>query len=413
MGTMESNAKQLPEGEEALSAAERTRQELAAQLREAQKMEVVGRLAGGVAHDFNNVLTVILGYAELLQMQMAPDSPLCSFVHEIRKAGEHASGVAAQLLAFSRKQVLKPEVFDLNTVVAETQQMVRPLIGENIQLLIKLAPDLGYVKADRGQLVQVIMNLAANARDAMPQGGTLTLATSNVQRDENEVRPYPGAQPGPHVCLAIGDNGCGMEEEIKVHLFEPFFTTKEKGKGTGLGLATVHGIIQQSGGHIVVYSQLTRGSLFEIYLPRVEESASQPSERSRPPVGSLRGWETVLVVEDEPLLHSLLQRVLRLQGYTVLLATSSHEALTLCAQYPAPIHLLLTDVVMPHMSGHALAERMVPFRPELKVLYMSGHSDEIVFRHGVAEPGMAFLPKPFTPEVLARKIREVLDPETA
>jgi two-component system cell cycle sensor histidine kinase/response regulator CckA len=384
-------------------------EQLTARFYQAQKMEAIGRLAGGVAHDFNNLLTAIIGYSELLLDRLNPYDPRRSDVEEIKKAGDQAAALTRQLLAFSRKQVLQPQVLDLNATVSNMEKMLRRLIGEDIDLVTILAPDLGRVKADPGQVEQVLMNLAVNARDAMPQGGKLTIETMNAYLDENYARQHADVQPGPYVMLAVSDTGIGMDKETQSHLFEPFFTTKEVGKGTGLGLATIYGIVKQSDGHIWVYSELGQGTTFKIYLPRVEE-AVEPGQRISIPVESLRGSETILLAEDADVVRDLARLALLQSGYTVLEARTGEEALLICERHEGPIHLLLTDVVMPGgMSGRQLAERLATLRPGMKVLYMSGYTDNAIAHHGVLEPGMAFLQKPFTPASLAHKVRETLD----
>jgi two-component system cell cycle sensor histidine kinase/response regulator CckA len=377
------------------------------QLRQAQKMEAVGRLAGGVAHDFNNLLTAILGSTELLLSGLEPASPLRQDAAEIKKAAERAAGLTRQLLAYSRRQVLQPEVLDLNRVVADMDRMLRRLIGEDVELVTTLAPDLGAVRADRGQLEQVLVNLVLNARDAMPRGGKLTLETTNTELDPGYVEDHTGAKAGPHVLLAVTDTGAGMDPETAAHLFEPFFTTKEVGKGTGLGLATVYGIVKQSDGYIMVYSEPGHGTTFKIYLPRVAAAEPAPPPALRPTV--TRGSETVLVVEDEEAVRSLSRRALEAGGYTVLAAADGADAVRLVERYGGPIHLVLTDVVMPGMSGRELADRLVQRRPGLRVLYMSGYPGDAIVHRGALDPGTAFLQKPFMPDDLTRKVREVLD----
>jgi two-component system, cell cycle sensor histidine kinase and response regulator CckA len=383
------------------------RQSLQAQLLQAQKMEAVGRLAGGIAHDFNNLLTAILGASDLLLEDLSADASGREEVEEIKQAAHRAAALTYQLLAFSRQQVLAPQVLDLNVLVADVEKMLRRLIGEDIELRTVLARDLGAVQADPGQLQQVIMNLAVNARDAMPQGGRLTIETADAELDEAYAQAHV-PQAGRYVMLAVTDTGIGMNADIKAHVFEPFFTTKEKGKGTGLGLATVYGIVKQSGGYIWVYSEPGQGTTFKIYLPRVE---GVPLPAAPKPVasGSLRGSETVLVVEDEVAVRNLTRRVLEGYGYAVLTTENGHEALQAAQERQGPIHLLVTDVVMPKMGGRELVQRLAPGRPEMKVLYLSGYTDDAIVHHGVLEPGIAFLQKPFTPQMLARKVREVLD----
>jgi signal transduction histidine kinase len=376
---------------------------------QAQKMEAVGRLAGGVAHDFNNLLTAILGYSELVLMGLDRANPLREDVKEIKSAADRAAALTRQLLAFSRKQVLQPRVLDLNAKVVDIERMLHRLIGEDIDLVTILDPALGSVKADPGQIEQVLLNLAVNARDAMPQGGKLTVETRNVVLDEDYARRHVDVQPGPYVMLAVTDTGVGMDEEIKSHLFEPFFTTRELGEGTGLGLATVHGIVKQSEGHIWVYSEPGQGTTFKVYLPRTEE-AVELGQQAQIPIESLRGQETVLLVEDEEVVRDLVRLVLLKRGYTVLEARDGEEALWACEQHEGPVHLLVSDVVIPGvMSGRDLAERLETLYPGMKVLYMSGYTDNAIVRHGVLELGVAFLQKPFTPASLARKVRETLD----
>ena len=382
------------------------RKHLEDQLRQAQKMEAVGRLAGGVAHDFNNLLTVIIGHTDLLLDDPDAGDERRSDLTEIKRASERAAGLTRQLLAYSRKQFLQPTVLDLNVAVAAMDQLLRTLIGENVRLSTVLAPGLGAIEADRVQLEQVIMNLAVNARDAMPNGGRLTIETENVELDQSN-QAHPTVRPGSYVALTVSDTGSGMDEETKSHLFEPFFTTKEQGKGTGLGLATVYGIVKQSGGFIWAHSEPGRGSRFTIYQPRVLATApagSLPQDAS----SSLRGSETILVVEDEEGVRKLTCRSLGGQGYTILRAECGQEALRVAEEYGGTIDLLVTDVVMPGMSGPELVERIALARPETKVLYLSGYADDAVNRHGVPEPGVILLQKPFTQQVLARKVREVL-----
>jgi len=375
-----------------------------------QKMEAVGRLAGGVAHDFNNLLTVIKGYTELILGGLEPSDPLRAEMEEVQKAADRAAALTRQLLAFSRRQVLAPRVVNLNDLVEDMNKLLRRLLGEDIQLCTKLGSDLGSVTADPGQIEQVIMNLAVNARDAMPKGGKLTLETANADLDPAYSRQHAPLRPGAYVMLAITDTGSGIDPETLSRVFEPFFTTKEQGKGTGLGLSTVYGIIKQSGGYIWPYSELGIGTTFKIYLPRVDEMAARlpaPTEAT----SGLGGTETILLVEDEEGVRSLTSQLLQRHGYTVLEAEHGQDALLLCERYSGPIHLLLSDVVLAHMSGRDLAQRLSPLRPKMKVLYMSGYSDEAIVLHGVLDPGTAFLQKPFTTASLLRKLREVLDPK--
>jgi nitrogen-specific signal transduction histidine kinase/CheY-like chemotaxis protein len=388
------------------------RRQLEQQLRQAQKMEAIGNLAGGVAHDFNNIVTIITGYSDMLLSRIGPEGPMRRELEQIKKAGDRANSLTRQLLAFSRRQMLQPKVLDLNAVVTNLEPMLQRLIGENIELVIELKRELGQVKADPGQVEQVIMNLAINARDAMPQGGKLLLETDNAVLDEVDARRHLPMPPGSYVHLAVSDTGHGMDAATQSRIFEPFFTTKEQGKGTGLGLSTVYGIVKQSGGYIWVDSEPGQGTTFKIYLPRVVAPAD-----SVPPDmhwSSLpQGMETVLLVEDEPEVRWLVRDMLRHLGYTVLEARHGIEAQVQSIQHPGPIHLLITDVVMPQMSGREIAERVTSEHPETKVLYMSGYTDDAVVRHGVQAAHMAFLQKPFTPEALALKVREVLDGHTS
>jgi nitrogen-specific signal transduction histidine kinase len=381
---------------------------LEAQLRQAQKMEAVGRLAGGIAHDFNNLLTAITGYADLALSDLREGDPMRQDMEEILRAAHRAAELTRQLLAFSRQQVLAPRVLDLNEVVQSVDKMLRRLVGEDVELLSVLAPGLGHVKADPGQLEQVIVNLAVNARDAMPTGGKLTIETADAELAETRVRDLAAVPAGRYVMLAITDSGTGMDEETKARIFEPFFTTKEQGKGTGLGLATVYGIVKQSGGFIWLYSEPGHGTTFKIYLPRVEGAA----DALAPPVGTVevpRGTETVLIVEDEEAVRALAKTALTRKGYRVLEAANGGEALLRCESEQAPIHLLVTDVVMPGLGGADLAQRLAPLRPDMKVLFISGYADRAAARHGTIQPGAAYLEKPFSLEALARKVREVLD----
>jgi two-component system, cell cycle sensor histidine kinase and response regulator CckA len=383
-----------------------------AALRQAQKTEAIGRLAAGVAHDFNNILTAITGYAQLLLEDLGPKDPHREDVDEIRKAADRAAGLTRQLLAFSRQQILQPTVLDLNTLVSETEGMLGRLLGEDIQLATRLAPDLGAVKTDRSQIEQVIMNLAVNARDAMPQGGQLTIETANVEMHEVYAREHFPAAPGSYVMLAVSDTGTGMTPETQGHMFEPFFTTKEKGKGTGLGLATVYGIIKQSAGFIWVYSEPGHGTTFKIYLPRVGQ-LPEPRISSAGRSQTLAGTETVLLAEDEPAVRAVARQSLERHGYTVLEAPSGEAALDLAQRHSGQIHLLLTDVVMPGMSGRALALRLASVRREMRTIYMSGYTDEAITRHGVLESGVRYVQKPFSPDALVRRVREALDEEDA
>jgi PAS domain S-box-containing protein len=389
--------------------AQEALQQTEAQLRQSQKMEAVGRLAGGVAHDFNNLLTVIRGYSELLLARLAPDDSVRKELIEVKKAADRASGLTRQLLAFSRRQFIAPKVIDLNALIANMDSMLRRLLGEDIvELCTELNPQLGLIRADAGQIEQVIMNLAVNARDAMPKGGRLTIETRNVTIGKPTRQTPAGVKPGAYVLLAVRDTGHGMDEETQSHLFEPFFTTKEKGKGTGLGLSTVYGIVKQSGGSIVVESQKEEGATFKIYFPLVEHGVTAGTLDVAEPA---HGRETILLVEDEPAVRGLVQETLRLHGYTVLEARHGIEALMTGAKHQGPIHLLLTDVVMPQMSGPEVAEKIQVVRPGIKVLYMSGYPDHPAFEQGGISRDASFLPKPFTPNVLAKKVRDVLDGE--
>ncbi len=385
------------------------RRALEEQLRQSQKMEAVGRLAGGVAHDFNNLLTVIKGYSELLLEGLTASDHHREEVEEIRKAADRAAGLTRQLLAFSRQQVLAPKVLNLNGIVSNMDRLLNRLIGEDVGLFTILEPVLGSVKADPGQIEQVIMNLAVNARDAMPRGGKLIIETANVDLDESYVLEHTSAKAGPYVMLSVSDSGLGMSDQVRQRIFEPFFTTKEMGKGTGLGLSTVYGIVKQSEGCIWVYSEIGVGTAFKVYLPRVDAPAEPIVQKSLPL--DLHGSETVLLVEDEDGVRALVRQVLHKHGYTVLEARDGAEAFRQCERHAKPIDLLLTDVVLEHMSGRELAEKLSSLRPEMKVLYISGYTDDAVVHHGVLSAGKAFLQKPFTTDALARKVRQVLAPE--
>ncbi len=401
---------EVPEGPCVLGLAEDVteRRLLEAQLRQAQKMEAVGRLAGGIAHDFNNLLTVVLGHSDLLLKRAGGDPSLGRGVEEIKKASERAASLTRQLLAFGRRQVLQPKVLDLAAVVANVQSMLHRLIGEDVALVTVASPGLGRVRADPGQIDQVLVNLAVNARDAMPLGGTLTIETSNADLDAEYVERHLAIGPGRYVLLAVSDTGCGMDTETQSRIFEPFFTTKPEGRGTGLGLSTVYGIVKQSDGYIWVYSEPGRGTTFKIYLPRVDQEATavEPGEAT---VEAPRGTETVLLVEDQEMVRDMVREALEMSGYAVLAASGGADALALAAGHRGPIHLLVTDVVMPGMSGRELAERLSTVRPTLRVLFMSGYTDDAISRHGILEEGVTFLQKPFTPDALSRKVRELLD----
>jgi PAS domain S-box-containing protein len=382
------------------------------QLRQAQKMEAVGRLAGGVAHDFNNLLTIIVGASELALHQMDLDDPSRGLITEVLKAGERAAALTRQLLAFSRKQLLQPQVLDVSVLLGELSKMLRRLLGENIGLRLEANAEVGLVKIDPGQFEQAVINLVVNARDAMPRGGQLTIETCNAELENCCVGQHPEARPGRYVLVTVSDTGCGMDAAIQSRIFEPFFTTKGPGQGTGLGLAMIFGFVKQSGGHIEVESEVGRGSTFKIYLPRADETV--PSARSSQDLVILpRGSETILLVEDQDGVRNFIRRVLLEGGYTVLEARDGEEAFRVAEQYQGPIHLLVTDVVMPRMSGPHLAELLARDRPELRVLLVSGYTDEAFVPSAVPEGDPAFLQKPFSPVRLARKVREVLDAKTA
>ena len=389
-------------------AAEAVLRHTEEQLRQSQKLEAIGGLAAGVAHDFNNLLSIILGYSALLTEDLDASDPLRADLEAIHDAGLRAADLTRQLLAFSRQQVLTPKVTDINDVLSGMDNMLQRLIGEDVELSSLLSAGLPSIMADQGQIEQVIMNLVVNARDAMPRGGKLTVETSTVVLDQSYADEHLDVTPGPHVMLAVSDNGMGMDRATQAHLFEPFFSTKAVGKGTGLGLATVFGIVRQSGGTIWVYSELGVGTTFKVYFPAL--LGAPPSQISLPPPArqTLRGSETILLVEDDERVRVLAHAILRKYGYSVVEAPSAGDAILLCEQHTGTIELLLTDVVMPHISGRQLAERLVSIRPTMKVLYMSGYTDDAVVRHGILESTIAFIQKPITPEALARKVREVL-----
>jgi two-component system cell cycle sensor histidine kinase/response regulator CckA len=382
------------------------RKHLEQQLLLSQRLEAVGKLSGGVAHDFNNILGVIIGYSEALQQMMPADDPMREAVDEIDKAGRRAAALTQQLLAFSRKQVLEPKVLDLNSIVADVEKMLRRLIGEDLELEIVPASALGRVKADRGQIEQVILNLAVNARDAMPHGGKLKIETMNADLNESDAKRLRYVIPGHYVMLQVSDTGTGMSAEIQSHIFEPFFTTKEQGKGTGLGLATVYGVVKQSGGYIWLESEVGKGSRFQVYLPRVE-GVEPEAVRSRPSFET-HGPATILVVEDEASLRKLTCNTLKQSGYKVLEAKDGPEAIEIASHYQGEIHLLFTDVVMPGMSGHKLAEKLSSRRPKMKVLYTSGYTDGAVATHGVLESGVVILRKPFSRAQLQQNVGQML-----
>jgi signal transduction histidine kinase/DNA-binding response OmpR family regulator len=378
------------------------------QLRHSQKMEAIGQLAGGVAHDFNNLLTAINGYSSLALQRANPDSRTKTYLEEIKKAGDRAANLTRQLLAFGRKQMLKPVALNLNEVVFDMNKMLRRLIGEDIKFDAKLDPQLKKIKADPGQIEQVLVNLVVNSRDAMPQGGALTIETANFEVDQQYTGKLLALPPGGYVMLAVSDTGCGMSIETKARIFEPFFTTKDKGRGTGLGLSTVYGIVKQSGGNIWVYSEPNRGTTVKVYLPHFDcdkEQAECPGVEKAAP----RGSETILLVEDEDVVRGLARQILQQAGYNVLDAGSGDEALRMCREHSDPIHLLLTDVVMPETSGKEIAQSLTSLRPGTCVLFMSGYTDDAIVHHGVLDSNVEFIQKPFTPVALARKVREVLD----
>jgi signal transduction histidine kinase/ActR/RegA family two-component response regulator len=401
-------ASTLEERDAARQRAEVERQGLERQYRQSQRMEAIGQLAGGVAHDFNNLLTVIGGAGDLALRHMDEAHPARPDLEQMQRAAHSAASLTRQLLAFSRQQILQPQILDLNTVVAHTESLLRRVIGENLQLVTRLAPSLDCTSADPGQVEQIIMNLVVNARDAMPDGGEVTLETANVELDDVFAARYPPMSPGSYVLLAISDTGMGMDQTVKARLFEPFFTTKERGKGTGLGLATVYGIVKQSGGFIWVDSEPDNGTTFKIYFPRTVRSRLPIPGPAEPPQ-SLHGTETVLLVEDQAAVRAIARRLLTAHGYTVLEASCGDEALHVLQQHSGPIELLLTDAVMPGMSGYDLATRVLEQRPDIRVLFASGYSEDAIVRHGILEPGLHFIGKPFTLQGLLHKVRDVLD----
>jgi signal transduction histidine kinase/CheY-like chemotaxis protein len=377
------------------------------QLKQAQKLDALGRLAGGIAHDFNNLLSVMLGYSSSLFLEPGFSPSVRGQIGDIKMAAERAADLTLQLLAFSRQQVLEPQVVDLNASLSGLERMLKRVLGEDIELCLVLSENLGHVRVDPGQIEQVMLNMVINARDAMPTGGTLSIETSNFELDEVHAREHLGTGPGPHVLMTVSDTGCGMDKATQARIFEPFFTTKELGKGTGLGLATTFGIIKQSGGSIWVYSELGTGTTFKVYLPRVDAPTGPARDTVSAP--EPQGSETLLVVEDEGQVRKLACSVLRKAGYRVIEAEDAEDALRMCTASTPAIDLLLTDVVMPKMSGRILAEHIVAVRPSIKVLFMSGYTDDAVLRHGVLDSGAAFLQKPLTPSNLTRKVREILD----
>jgi hypothetical protein len=390
----------------ALKRAEAEKTKIEDQLRQAQKLESVGRLAAGVAHDFNNLLTVINGFSRLLLRGMEAGDPLREGLEEIHKAGERAAGLTQQLLAFSRKQMLQPRVLDLNRVVDEMRPMLERLMGEDVEVCVKLHAEATTIRADPHQLGQVLMNLAVNSRDAMPNGGRISIETGLVQWGESEIQSRPGAHAGPYVMLAVSDTGVGMNEETRGHIFEPFFTTKGVGKGTGLGLSTIHGIVEQSGGYIEAVSEVGRGTTFKIYMPKVVDAQADSGEPEA--VAAIGGQETVLVVEDQAVVRRYAAAALRTFGYQVIEAENADEALLVCERESERIDLVLTDVVMPGLSGRELADRLKQRRPGIKVMFMSGYTDDAIVHRGALEEEAQFIQKPFGPDQLAIKVREML-----
>jgi two-component system cell cycle sensor histidine kinase/response regulator CckA len=385
------------------------RRHLEEQLLQAQKMEAVGRLAGGIAHDFNNILTAIKSYSELLIEDMATDKGRVEDVKEIREAADRAAALTRQLLAFSRQQLLRPRVLDLNTTIRDLKGMLERLIGADIEVKTQLAPTIGMVTADPGQIEQVLMNLVVNARDAMPDGGTIDIETSNVELDDEYARTHASTRPGPYVMLAVSDTGQGMSREIQTRVFEPFFTTKEKGKGTGLGLSTVYGIVKQSGGSIWMYSEPGQGTTFKIYLPRVD--AVVDDNVVAPILNGHGGNETILLVEDEDSVREVASRILRRQGYSVVEASNGTEALREFGERGREFDLIITDIVMPGMGGLELAQRVREWAPAARILFTSGYTEDAVLRRSFLDPGAEFIEKPFTPAHLAERTRQVLDSE--
>jgi two-component system, cell cycle sensor histidine kinase and response regulator CckA len=401
--SLRSALRELGEREKAEAALRKAEE----QLRHSQKMEAIGRLAGSVAHDFNNLLSVILGHGSFMLQDLKGPDPLRDEVNAILKAGERAADLTRQLLAFSRQQLLAPRVLDLNLVVKDSERMLRRLLGEDIELVTRYERELIKVRVDASQIDQVVMNLAVNARDAMPDGGKLTIETQNVLLDDSYASEHFEVTPGPHAMLAVSDTGVGMDKHVQDRIFEPFFTTKEKHKGTGLGLSTIFGIVKQSGGNIWVYSEPGKGSTFRIYFPKAGDVADPLPEAAA--AGVLTGTETILLAEDQDEVRKVACQILRRYGYHVIEARNAGDALLVCESHPLPIQLLVTDVVMPKMNGRELARRLLAIRPELKVLYMSGYTDNAIVHHGILEPDLAYVQKPLVPEMFARRVREVLD----
>jgi two-component system, cell cycle sensor histidine kinase and response regulator CckA len=377
------------------------------QFRQSQKMEAVGRLAGGIAHDFNNLLTAIIGYSQLALRSIDRDNALRNHFEEIEKAGKRATTLTNKLLAFSRKQVIQPRVMNLNHAISDIEKMLARLIGEDIEITLFLHDRLWLVKADLGQVEQILVNLAVNARDAMPQGGKLIIETMNASLDETYARQHLGVEAGDYTMLAVSDTGIGMDAKTLSHIFEPFFTTKEAGKGTGLGLSTIYGIVKQNLGHIWVYSEPGHGTTFKVYIPRVSDGVEAVEQTE--PMDVIKGKETILVVEDELAVRNLVCQILIAKGYKVIEASNGVDALLLLEQHSEPIHLIITDVIMPFMSGKEFADKALDKHKDLKVLFMSGYTDEAILPHGVLDPGVAFIQKPFTTVSLAIKVRELLD----
>lgn len=390
--------------------AEKSLRDSEEQLRQAQKLEAVGQLAGGIAHDFNNLLTVITGYGDILMKRIPTSDPNRSMIEEIKRAAERSSSLTRQLLAFSRKQVLQPKVFNLNTLVSDMGKMLRRLIGEEMEFTTILTDEPALVNADPGQIEQVLMNLVVNARDALPHdGGKITVEIEQVQIDQAYAGMHVAVRPGSYIMLAVSDNGSGMDEDTRKHMFEPFFTTKEQGKGTGLGLSTVYGIVKQSEGNIWVYSEPGQGTTFKVYLPRVGQKICGSSSDFTSDYSIQEGWETILLVEDESQIRRMACEFLRESGYTVLAAANGIEALQILEKQQEPVHLIITDVVMPQMNGRELAERAAILRPEIKALYMSGYTNDAIIRHGMLDSGTWFIQKPFSPDSLTRRVREVFE----